>query len=187
VKGGRRLAGIIQRFLTLFDHTPTAKIVEKAHLAGFDNDYRLPGDTRNVIRINQNWPEGIGASLIKKIGPLRDGVRVTGVSQKGAKKNLIALISGAERSIELRREPANPHDRNAISVIGHWQNAHGSAGSGQIGWVAADIAKDIGREYPSEPIGGKINMMFKPVRGKNPGIRIDIGRPSKSRKKSGKK
>jgi len=155
-----------------------APIVSSAAVAGVNRDYRLPGDPRHVIRINQQWPDGIGASLIKKVGPLRDGVPVKGVSKEGRHETLTALIRGSSRRIELVRDRGNDYDPNAIKVIAHWKDAAGSSHEGQIGWIPRDISKEIAHEHPDTPLGGKILLMYQPRRGKNPGIRIDIGRPS---------
>ncbi len=136
-----------------------------------------------IIRLDQPWPEGIGASLINKVGPYRDGIPVAGVSKEPAKQHFIALIKGERQSIELLRDPSNKYDQDAVRVIGHWYDAKGSHYQGQIGWVPANIAKEIADCYPTGPIGGRIMVMYLPRPGKDAGIRIDIGRPSLRRKK----
>jgi hypothetical protein len=67
------------------------------------------------------------------------GLRVAGVA--GARghhaEELAAEDVGPGRPLELRRDPANPHDPNAIAV-------HGGAGGGeQIGWVPREIAAEL--------------------------------------------
>jgi hypothetical protein len=42
------------------------------------------------------------------------------------------------RRLELRRDPANPHDANAIAVHGH--------GGEQLGWVPREVAAELAPE-----------------------------------------
>ena len=67
------------------------------------------------------------------------GLRVAGVA--GARghhaEEVAAEDVGPGRPLELRRDPGNPHDPNAIAV-------HGGAGGGeQVGWVPREIAADL--------------------------------------------
>ena len=149
-----------------------------------NSPYRLPNDPNYVMRVNQDWPEGIGAYLIPNVGPNRYGVPVTGTSQKEAALNLVSMMYGTEQRVELIRDPLNKHDPNAIKVIGYWIDSEGKQQEGQIGWVPAHITKMIAESYPDGPLGARINRFYQLVRGRNPGIRIDIGRPRKARKKA---
>src|SRR5438445_6033191 len=45
-----------------------------------------------------------------------------------------AVAPGA--ALDLRRDPANPHDPNAIAV-------HASGGGGQVGWVPRELAAEL--------------------------------------------
>lgn len=143
-----------------------------------DQDYRLPDDPKYIIRVDQEWPDGIGARLIG------DDVAVAGVSKRRANKRLRKLIRGTGRRIELIRDPNNRHDRNAIMVIARWDDKSGRHKSGQIGWVPRDIAEFIARKHRDVPIGAKITMMFRPRSDKSAGIRLAIGRPAAVRKKA---
>ena len=157
--------------------------MQKSHLAGTDDEYRLPFDGPHVIRLNQQWPEGIGAAIFNMCGELRDGIPVAGVSQRKAKKNLSGLIYGTARRIELVRDPDNPHDKNAIKVIGYWRDSEGMDHQGHIGWVPAGFADDIAEHNIDVPLGAIITLMYQPWRGRNPGIRLNIGRPRKKPKR----
>jgi hypothetical protein len=75
------------------------------------------------------------------------GLRVAGVAGAG-RHHADALASEAAepgRRLELRRDPANPHDANAIAV-------HGDGGGEQLGWVprglAAELAPELDRGRP---------------------------------------
>jgi hypothetical protein len=64
------------------------------------------------------------------------GLRIAGVAG-AARHHAGALASDAAepgRPLELRRDPANPHDPNAIAVL---------AGGEQAGWVPRELAAEI--------------------------------------------
>src|SRR5215211_9285789 len=64
------------------------------------------------------------------------GLRIAGVAGAG-RHHAGALASDAAepgRPLELRRDPANPHDPNAIAV---------HAGGEQVGWVPRGVAEEI--------------------------------------------
>jgi HIRAN domain len=66
------------------------------------------------------------------------GLRVVGVAG-AARHHADALASDAlapARPLELRRDPANPHDPNAIAV-------HPAGGGEQVGWVPREVAAEI--------------------------------------------
>jgi hypothetical protein len=64
------------------------------------------------------------------------GLRIAGVA--GAARHhgdaLAADAAQPGRPLELRRDPANPHDANAIKVL---------AGGEQVGWVPRAVAEEI--------------------------------------------
>jgi hypothetical protein len=69
------------------------------------------------------------------------GVRVAAVAGAGA-HHADALASDAVAPggpLELRRDPDNPHDRNAIQV-------HPDAGGAQVGWVPRELAAELAPE-----------------------------------------
>jgi HIRAN domain len=67
------------------------------------------------------------------------GVRVCGVA--GAARHHARALAGAAaapgRPLELRRDPDNPHDPNAIAVL---------AGGEQVGWVPREVAASLAPE-----------------------------------------
>jgi hypothetical protein len=66
------------------------------------------------------------------------GLRVTGVA--GARQHHAEAVEsedvGPGRALELRRDPANEHDPNAIAV-------YPGGGGEQVGWVPREIAVDL--------------------------------------------
>jgi hypothetical protein len=72
---------------------------------------------------------------------LARGLRVAGVAGAGA-HHAEALASDAVapgRPLELRRDPDNPHDPNAIQV-------HPGDGGEQVGWVPRELAAELALE-----------------------------------------
>jgi HIRAN domain len=71
----------------------------------------------------------------------RRGLRVVGVAG-AARHHGHALASDAvapASPLELRRDPQNPHDPNAIAV-------HPAGGDDQVGWVPREVAAEIAPE-----------------------------------------
>ena len=66
------------------------------------------------------------------------GLRVAGVA--GAREHHTEAVESADvgpgRPLELRRDPGNEHDANAIAV-------HAATGGEQIGWVPREIAAEL--------------------------------------------
>jgi hypothetical protein len=76
---------------------------------------------------------------------LARGLRVAAVAGAGA-HHAEALGSDAVapgRPLELRRDPANPHDPNAIQV-------HPADGGAQVGWVPRELAAELAPELDSD-------------------------------------
>lgn len=171
--------GWFQRFKPRIasDVDGAAPIIESPHDRGFEREFRHPGDPPHVIHINQQPPKGLPRKLVEY-------VEVAGVSHDEARRNAEAFIQGTSRRVELERDPTNQYDRNAIKVIGVWRDSQGTEHRGRIGWVPSVVAKDIAVKNPSTPIGATIKTMFKPRKGKGPGIRIDIWCPKAKTKKS---
>jgi hypothetical protein len=148
----------------------------------FNVPYNLAGDSEYMVRIKQEWPEGIGTSLIKKCGPYRYGLNVTGVSKPEHEELVTFFVLGSNWQVFLEREPDNSHDKNAIKVCGKWTNRNGKIRNGHLGYVPAFEAKLL----KNEPIiGAKLTALFYGDDNHSSGIRIEIGRPSlRSQKKN---
>ena len=69
------------------------------------------------------------------------GLRVVGVAGAGQHHAEAVVTDAAEpgRTLELRRDLANPHDVNAIAV-------HGDGGGEQLGWVPREVAAELAPE-----------------------------------------
>lgn len=153
-----------------------APIIESPYERGFEREFRRPGDSPHVIRINQHPPKGLPRKLAEY-------VEVAGISRDEARINAERFIAGTNRRIELERDPTNTFDPNAIKVIGIWTDADGGEHRSRIGWVPREIAKNIAENYPHSSIGATLETIYKPHNGKGAGIRIDIWCPKATKAK----
>jgi len=73
------------------------------------------------------------------------GLRVAGVAGAGQHHADALALDAAEpgRPLELRRDPGNVHDANAIAV-------HGAGGGEQLGWVPRELAVELAPELDDE-------------------------------------
>jgi HIRAN domain len=104
--------------------------------AVFEERYWYPDDGGQVW-IAGYTPVDDGGRYLARDAPelAARGVHVTGVA--GARFQADALAADAAapgRPLELRREPDNEHDPNAIAVL---------AGGERIGWVPRELAAEI--------------------------------------------
>jgi HIRAN domain len=69
------------------------------------------------------------------------GLRVAGVAGAGRHHAdaLRSELAAPGRPLALRRDPGNPHDRNAIAV-------HTADGGEQVGWVPREVAAELAPE-----------------------------------------
>lgn len=156
----------------------SAPVVNTGYEAERNANYRLPDDPDYVIRINQDWPAGIGINICDDLRDDRDfpdSVPVAGVSHRADALN--ALIDGTDRRVELLRDRENRRDPTAIKVIGHWRDRHGVDHFEQLGWVPSELAHAISRRFPTAKLGARIARMSRATDDRSPAIRINIGRP----------
>jgi hypothetical protein len=109
----------------------------------YDERYWYPDDGGEVwIAGYQLVDPGSGRYLARDAPELRElGLRVAGVAGAGA-HHADALLSQAVApggSLQLRRDPDNAHDPNAIQV-------HPSDGGAQVGWVPRELAAELAPE-----------------------------------------
>jgi len=107
--------------------------------AVFEERYWYPDDGGQVWIAGWTPVDGSGRYLARDAPELAArGLRVAGVA--GARFQAAALESEAAapgRALELRRDPGNEHDANAIAVL---------AGGAQIGWVPRELAAELAPE-----------------------------------------
>jgi HIRAN domain len=107
--------------------------------AVFEERYWYPDDGGQVWIAGWTPVDESGRYLARDAPELAArGLHVTGVA--GARFQAVALESEAAapgRPLELRRDPGNEHDPNAIAVL---------AGGGQVGWVPRELAAELAPE-----------------------------------------
>lgn len=145
-----------------------APVIDAPGQRGHEKVFRRSDDPPHVYRINQKPPKG----LRKK---LANYVPVVGVSRGQRPERMTDFIFGSERRIELKREPDNPADPNAIAVIGHWTEA-GVERSGQLGYLSREVARKLAK---AKRIGATVEAMYAGHGSKSPGIRLDVWGPAK--------
>jgi hypothetical protein len=105
--------------------------------AVFEERYWYPDDGGQVWIAGYTPVDATGRYLARDAPELAArGLRVAGVA--GAARHHVEAL-GAEaaapgRPLELRRDPSNPHDANAVAVL---------AGGEQVGWVPRELAAEI--------------------------------------------
>jgi len=145
-------------------------VEDSSHVAPGD-EFRLENDPEDVIRIRRKRPPQATFPTI-----LIKDVPVAGVSQPEARKNVMMFIAGKDRSRALVRDRGNRFDKNAIKVIGKWEDRGRGAGSAQLGWIPREIAKEIAQDKKLAGLDlyASLRAIFLPSPGKAPGLRFDI-------------
>jgi HIRAN domain len=109
--------------------------------AGYEERYWYPDDGGQVwVAGYQLVDQSSGRYLARDAPELSErGLRVVGVAGAG-RPHTDAIASDAVAPgspLELRRDPANEHDPNAIAV---------HAGGAQVGWVPRELAAELAPE-----------------------------------------
>jgi len=132
----------------------------------FNQEFHYPGDPPHWIRLRQPVPEG--AKLFAQ------GIEVAGISFESTRENVVHFVYGKERSLELKRDPQNPYDKNAIEVIGHWRDEEGKEHSGLLGYVPRELALRLAKDALSAELFATLETLILPRRRKSPGIRFSV-------------
>jgi hypothetical protein len=109
----------------------------------YDERYWYPDDGGEVWITGYQVVDRESGRYLAREAPelLAMGLRVAGVAGAGA-HHAQALASDAVAPggrLELRRDPDNPHDPNAIQV-------HPADGGDQVGWVPRELATELAPE-----------------------------------------
>jgi hypothetical protein len=106
----------------------------------YDERYWYPDDGGQVWLCGYQLVDAESGSYLARDAPelTRRGLRVAGVA--GAARHHAEALEAAEvgpgRPLELRRDPENPHDPNAIAV-------HPAGAGEQLGWVPRELAQEL--------------------------------------------
>jgi hypothetical protein len=110
---------------------------------GYQERYWYPDEGGQVWIAGYHVVDPVSSRYVPRDSPelATRGLRVVGVAGAG-RHHGEALASDAARPgapLELRRDPGNPHDANAIAV-------HGAGGGEQLGWVPREVAAELAPE-----------------------------------------
>jgi hypothetical protein len=89
------------------------------------------------------------------------------------------FVKGKDRQIELRKQPDNPYDKNAIEVYGHWTN-QGKSFIEKLGYLPSKVASSLVNE---PELKATIKLMYLPTEETSVGIKIDVWTKMKKRVK----
>lgn len=192
IRGAWRETGL-QTPMTIYNATSRDQAIQAASdkgvlVAAIEEMYPAKQESdenfEHIVIVDEPWPEGFGASILKKVGPDRHGFAVAGITREPQRmKNLAELTKSPVRRVYLERDPTNPFDANAIKVIAKWWDTNADELTGELGYLSKDVANQIVRIYPQGPLCARILSLLLPLNGRHPGIRIDPGRPAKRRSK----
>jgi HIRAN domain len=107
---------------------------------GYDERYWYPDDGGVVWLAGYSIVDPESERFLARDDPglVARGLRVAGVA--GARQHHTEAVESADvapgRPLELRRDPGNEHDPNAIAV-------HAANGGEQVGWVPREIAAEL--------------------------------------------
>jgi len=118
----------------------SAPIISPDNDPPLDQEFRCPGDPPHLVRLRQAPPPGFRL--------FTQGVEVAEISFEGTRENALLFAHGRERPLELRRDPLNPFDPNAVEVLGRWKDEEGKEFSGHLGWVPKEAAARLATEAP---------------------------------------
>jgi hypothetical protein len=134
--------------------------------------YRLHGDATEVVRINQEWPQGVGVCICSD-------VIVEGATHPKEQEALRSLMAGTDRRLRLERQPGASHAANALAVVAIWRSEKGAQQRATIGWLPEKVAVLIAAEHHSATVSARIRRMVVETPGAPAKLHIDVGGPSR--------
>lgn len=99
------------------------------------------------------------------------------VGEQHRKAACLSFAEGRRCRVEVEREPTNPHDANAIRVIGSWIDGQGAARREVLGYLGRDMAARLAETRPADmPFRAQPYRAF--VRGDFVDLQIRLLEPS---------
>ena len=163
---GLPFSGASSREHSSFLKLPPAPVISPDEVPPFDYEFRYPRDPPHWVRLRQAPPSGFRL--------FAQGVEVAGISFEDAQENAFLFSYRKERSLELRRDPENPYDKNAVEVLGRWSDENGKECSGHLGWVPKELAARLASETPQAELFATLETVIFPRGKKSPGLRFSI-------------
>ena len=140
-----------------------APIIDEISERKFNKDFRLSSDDIDIIRVNQGSPEG----LPKKA---KEFIEIMGLTKDNRHIFAEKFIKGSNRRLELRKEPANPYDNNAIEVYGYCEY-NGQVINSKLGYIPKGVAAQLAS---IEKLEATVKYMTLPYLTRGINIKIDI-------------
>ncbi len=139
-----------------------ADVVFPMQLTKDTDVYREPGDSVYIVRFN--------SPIVDSATRIGKNVQVMGVSFRKDGANRFAF--GYHQWCALEFEPTNEYDKNAIKVIGYWDNDENNDDPehGHIGYIPKMKAK----LWAGKRMIARVRTVFMPIAGRTVGIRIDV-------------
>jgi HIRAN domain-containing protein len=132
---------------------------------------RWQSDPDHVRRFEHRPPRGFSMKLA-------ENVEVAGISRPDSSATAEAFMRGTGHDLRLERDPDNAFDPNAIKVMALWRDHAGApVREAQIGWLPADLARQIAEVAADRPLAAVLRVMFLPRPDASPGLRFDIWQP----------
>jgi hypothetical protein len=153
-------------------HMAPSPIITDPTKREYNKGFRLEDDERHVVRINQLQPKGFP----KKIAEF---ITVAGITMENRDVVAKQFVKGKDRQIELRKQPDNPYDKNAIEVYGHWTK-QGKSFTEKLGYLPSKVASKLVNE---PELKATIKVMYMPTDETSVGIKIDVWTKMKKRVK----
>lgn len=130
-------------------------------------DFRLPKDPPHVIRIHQDSPGYVADKLFDIVNvEVFSHPRITTVAE--------SFIAGTHREIELKRDTNHPVDSYATEVIGLWHDQNRVLHRDRIGWLPAEVAKEIADRHKEVQLTARVHTLYRPHRSSPGMIQIEI-------------
>jgi hypothetical protein len=123
-------------------------------------------DNANVVDVHEYAPPGFSTCIAW-------GTRVSGISYHESAAE--SFVLGTAQQLDLMREPSNPFDRKAISVLGTWTDADGKRHRREmLGHLPRVVAAMVAELGPDAEIAAALRVMFIPMGGKGAGLRLNV-------------
>jgi hypothetical protein len=152
---------------------PHVKPGDDIPVGRFYQDARDPvGD----LTLEGELPEGVSGPIdFSEVCDSGFHVPVNGITFEDRTARFLEWILGEDCGVQLRREPDNQYDSNAVAVHAVWKN-QGRRRSAKIGHLPKECAALLAAEFPEAKLGAFVARAYLPSGGrKSPGLRIFVG------------
>lgn len=138
--------------------------------------YQDARDPVGDLTLDGELPEGVSGPIdFSEVCDSGFHVPVKGITFEDRTARFLEWILGDDCGVQLRREPDNQFDSNAVAVHAMWKN-QGRRRSAKIGHLPKECAALLAAEFPDAKLGAFVARAYLPTGGrKAPGLRIFVG------------